>query len=223
MNSFVENRTSSSTRAILQLSKYDDDQVIASTFAVHTDKKGYFMLVWRNSEIEAFLDVTGLVAAFLLPPVTGKIQYVAFIYTLYTCTHNSTSFSTIRPQNTKQFLTLVGDGSVEFASAVSAIQRIFRFMAQSFVAGELRPSPSPTLNDMRTIHLESRFVTPTEHNIFLDYPLTDVIDPRHILQAFVDTGKFKYTEDNVISCEELQYEEEDECVDLLIFHSQIGG
>lgn len=125
------------------------------------------------------------------------------------------SFTAGRPHFTKQYVTLIGEGNEDFKSALSAIQRIFRFMAQRFTAGELRPTVSPSLNGIQAMRLETRFVTPVEHNIFESVELTDIIDPKHILRNIIDTDKFSFTADNLVICEELVNDREEKYVSFL--------
>lgn len=113
------------------------------------------------------------------------------------------SLNSSRPLLSKQYVTLIGPHNAQFAAAVSAMDRIFNYMAAEFPVGELRRNPSPPISLMDTIQLDTRYLTPTDQAMFSDCPLSNDIDPHHVLQSIVDGGKYRYTVDNVVTCEEL--------------------
>lgn len=79
IDSFSGVRKVSEIRSVQQLARYDDDHLIANTFDVLADQAGYFVLIWKGTQTEVYLDVTGLVVDFVLPPVTPKIRFVPFL------------------------------------------------------------------------------------------------------------------------------------------------
>jgi hypothetical protein len=46
---------------------------------------------------------------------------------------------------------------------------------------------------------QTRFLTPTMYNVFPEVPVLAQFDPDHVLARLIDTGRFKFTEDNIVS------------------------
>jgi len=82
-------------------------------------------------------------------------------------------------------------------------------MDESFIPGELRPYDCARAADMEAIIAGTRLVTPVEGSIWesASRALTSAIDPDNVLQAVVKTGKYRFTEDNVVVYQEMVADE----------------
>ena len=100
----------------------------------------------------------------------------------------------------KQKVTLCGHDSACFHDSCSAFARIHRFVDENFGMGDVRPLGTTMFEDMDTITAETRVLTPRESNTWkpkLD-ELTAFIHPDNVLRSLVDSGKYQFTEDNIV-------------------------
>ena len=100
----------------------------------------------------------------------------------------------------KQKVTLCGHDSVCFRDSCSAFARIHRFVDENFSVGDVRPQGTTNFADMDAITAETRVLTPKDSNVWkpkLD-ELTPFIDPDDVLRSIVCSGKYQFTEDNIV-------------------------
>ncbi|KAH7909520.1 hypothetical protein BJ138DRAFT_1114909 [Hygrophoropsis aurantiaca] len=181
-------------RQKIQLSAYDDDEKIEASFMVHrgfNDK--YTLLLWRDSGAEVVLDVQGYIASMMVPPLSAK-------------RHSNWR----NPLALKQNVTLVGV-TPKFASACSALERLYRFFEQGFGRDQLRKWQLTTVgSSLPAITSSTRFVSPVAE---LDlWPnglplLTDDKDRENVIRQWVGEGKAVLTEDNVVSYTEVKFDD----------------
>jgi hypothetical protein len=100
----------------------------------------------------------------------------------------------------KQKVTLCGHNSKYFHDSLQAVGRIHRFIDENFPVGEVRPLGLTTVGSMDTITAETRIVTPNYSTTWTPRPdaLGSSIDPDNLLRSIVHSGKYKFTEDNIV-------------------------
>ena len=109
-------------------------------------------------------------------------------------------------RNTRQNITIVGIGNPAFDSALSVLQRFYRLIDQSHPVGTMKPFLTTKVLDTPAFTAEARFLTPIEESGAFateGYYLRPSQDPHHVLQGFVGSGNFLYTEDNHVEFSEL--------------------
>jgi hypothetical protein len=105
-------------------------------------------------------------------------------------------------------LSVVGPDDHSFKKAVSALRRIYAFFEESFPEGVMRPYVRSVVGTIDAIVAQTWFITPSEHSVFPEVPILVQFDPENILAGLVDTGRFKFTEDNVVSFFEIISEDD---------------
>lgn len=68
-----------------------------------------------------------------------------------------------------------------------------------FVEGVMQPHVCEVVGTVDAILAQMRFITPIAYNAFPEVSVVPQFDPDHVLAGLVDTGCFKFTEDNVVS------------------------
>lgn len=95
-------------------------------------------------------------------------------------------------------LSVIGPDDPLFKWAVSALHRIYTFFEESFAEGVMRPYISHAIGTVDAILAQTRFITPSMYNVFIDVPVLQQFDPDHVLAELVETGHFKFTDNNVV-------------------------
>jgi len=167
------------------------------TFRVKTMAGGYTFLVWGDTGDEVVLDIVGFIAACELPPVTCKKRF------------NSANNRTL-----VYSLSLAGPGDPLFKKALSAHRRIYKIFEESLAEGVLHPYVAHTVGDLDRVLAETRFITPTKHNPFMEGSIPDSYDPDGILADLVAGGKFTFTEDNTLSFSQIVQDSEEKLMKL---------
>jgi hypothetical protein len=116
-------------------------------------------------------------------------------------------------------LSVIGPVDPSFKKAVSALRRIYAFFEESFAEGVMRPHVGHVVGTLDGILAQTRFITPSAYSVFHEAPVSQQFDPDHVLAGLVDTGHFKFTEDNVVSFFQIISEHDGYvlCVDLLLY------
>ncbi|KAH7903828.1 hypothetical protein BJ138DRAFT_1120010 [Hygrophoropsis aurantiaca] len=192
---FEKARMNSSERQKVQLSAYDDDEKIESSFIIRrTPDQKYSLLLWRDSEREVVLDVQGFISQSMLPPLTSR--------------HSSWR----NPLSLKQNTTLLGT-TAKFSSACAALERLYRHFEQSFGKDQLKkwalPSVGSTDSAMPAIMSATRFVSPTSdlHLWPSALPLlTDAMDVDGVVKTWVGEGRMAFTDDNYVRYTEMKFD-----------------
>jgi hypothetical protein len=66
-------RAETTDRKRLQMNLYDDDEAINRHFCIRKSAENkYGVLLWRDSEQEVIFDVQGVLAKFMLPPLSQR-------------------------------------------------------------------------------------------------------------------------------------------------------
>ncbi|KAG2134073.1 hypothetical protein DEU56DRAFT_913743 [Suillus clintonianus] len=184
-------RLNSSERKKLQLSLYDDDEIILRSFFVRKSIDGkYGVLLWRDSEQEVVFDVQGLLAKFMLPPLSRQ-RYG----------------STQRPLLLRQNATLLA-ATDSFGRSSSALGHLFRFFEQQFGQGQVRPWSPVNMGVAEAISADTRYVSPrSELSLWSDalpqlqeFPL---LDKNNVIRNWVEEGNVAFTEDNFVDYSEV--------------------
>ena len=105
----------------------------------------------------------------------------------------------------RQNTTIVGMGNPTFDSALSALQRIYHLMDQSFPIGALKPFKPTKVLDTPAFTAEAQFLTLIEESgAFASngYHLQSLQDPHHVLCGYIGSGKYSYMEDNHVESSE---------------------
>ncbi|EDR09893.1 uncharacterized protein LACBIDRAFT_318200 [Laccaria bicolor S238N-H82] len=185
LNTLTDARAWSEEHRYVQLSEYDDDELIRDQFCVK--KKGrYSYVVWKKEagQPEVVLNISGFVVSSFFGPINRHVNL----------------------RITRQNITIVGLGNPAFNSALSVLRRIYRLLDQSHPIGAMQPFRSTKVLDTPAFTAEARFLTSIEDvEAFATdgYSLRHSQDPQHILQSCVGSGKFAYTEDNHVELSEL--------------------
>lgn len=63
----------------------------------------------------------------------------------------------------------------------------------------MRPYISHAIGTVDAILAQTRFITPSMYNVFIDVSVLQQFDPDHVLAELVKTGHFKFMDNNVVS------------------------
>jgi hypothetical protein len=96
-------------------------------------------------------------------------------------------------------LSVVGPDDCSFKKAVSALHQIYAFFEDSFSEGVMRPHIQSEVGILNAIMAQTCFIMSTMYNVFPEVPVLPQFDPDNILGQLIDTGHFKFTEDNIVS------------------------
>ncbi|KIM84225.1 hypothetical protein PILCRDRAFT_6500 [Piloderma croceum F 1598] len=181
-------RAESETHKSYQLGDFDDDQKIRRSFKVQVGRENYAFLVWRDTGEEVVLQVQGLLMACSLPPVSSRTKFPA---------HHAHVI--------KQSVTICGDNCKSFGTALAALRRIHQYIDENFSVGVVRGFKISNSASLDTIVAATRVLTPAESKVWSPVeggPSTD-IDPENVLRDLINTGKYLFTEDNVVAYSEM--------------------
>ena len=103
-----------------------------------------------------------------------------------------------------QLISLVGGQVERFQNAVNALHRIYNYFEQSFSASEVRPLEPKTIGPMLAFGARTRYLTPMNGNIWpiVTDHMTMSINPDGVLQGILNTGKYVFSEDNLVTYSE---------------------
>jgi hypothetical protein len=160
---------------------------------------GYTFLVWKDTGDEVVLDIVAFIADCDLPPVTKKNGIAMSILSMFQWLMEQLRYNTANNRNLLYSLSLVGPGDPLFKKALSALRRIHGYFDESFAEGVPRPRPAHTVGELDGVLVETRFITPVNNNPFMVDSIPDGYDPDGVLAGLVAGGKFKFTEDNIIT------------------------
>jgi hypothetical protein len=105
----------------------------------------------------------------------------------------------------KQSVTICGDNCKSFRTALSALRRIHQYVDENFSVGVVRGFEISNSAGLDTLLAGTRILTPVESKVWSPVqggPST-AIDPEGVLRDLVDTGKYLFTEDNVVAYSEM--------------------
>jgi hypothetical protein len=105
----------------------------------------------------------------------------------------------------KQSVTICGGDSKSFHTALSALRRIHQYVDENFSIGVVRGFEISNSAGFDSIVAGTRLLTPADSKVWSSVqggPST-LIDPEHVLRDLVETGKYLFTEDNVVSYSEM--------------------
>ena len=105
----------------------------------------------------------------------------------------------------KQSVTICGNNCKSFGMALSALRRIHQYMDENFSMGVVRGFEISNSTGLDTIVAATRILTPAESKVWSPVqggPSTD-IDPENVLRDLIDSGKYLFTEDNVVAYSEM--------------------
>ena len=101
----------------------------------------------------------------------------------------------------KQSVTMCGGDCKSFYTALSALRRIHQYVDENFSMGVVHGFELLNSAGFDTIVAGTRLLTPVASQGWRSVqggPST-VIDPEHVLRDLLETGKYLFTEDNVVS------------------------
>jgi hypothetical protein len=199
LDGFADYRAKVHARRKLQLNQYDNDTSIAVNFRLHQTADNQTILVWRDTGEEVVLDVQGLVAKHSLPPWKAAFRYVfrrhPAVHLISLCRHNDR-----RAHLFRQCVSVVGPGSAHFSRALSAMQRIYKYFGQSFAADVVNPLQSLLFEGLPCIEAGTRYLTLSKHSpTSQTSPIPPSIDPDGVLYKYVQSGQYRFTEDNLVN------------------------
>jgi len=96
---------------------------------------------------------------------------------------------------------MCGGDCKSFYTALSALRRIHQFVDENFSVGVVRGFELSNTAGFDTIVAGTRLLTPIASKVWksIQGGPTTVIDPDHVLRDLLETGKYLFTEDNVVS------------------------
>jgi len=105
----------------------------------------------------------------------------------------------------KQSVTICGDNCKSFHTALAALRRIHQYMDENFSVGVVRGFEISNSAGLDTLVAATRILTPVESKIWspVEGGPSANIDPENVLRDLIDTGKYLFTEDNVVAYSEM--------------------
>jgi len=100
----------------------------------------------------------------------------------------------------KQSVTICGDDCKSFHTALSTLRRIHQYVDENFSIGVVRGFEISNSAGFDTIVGGTRLLTPVESKVWSSVqggPSVE-IDPEHVLRDLIETGRYQFTEDNVV-------------------------
>jgi hypothetical protein len=118
---------------------------------------------------------------------------------------NLCRFPTHRAHTIKQMVTLCGPGSGLFIAALSALKRIHQYIDESFSVGVVCGYEISNSAGLDTVVAGTHILTPTDSKVWavINEGPPATIDPDNVLRTIMNTGKYQYTEDNVVAYSEM--------------------
>ncbi|KIM83356.1 hypothetical protein PILCRDRAFT_7287 [Piloderma croceum F 1598] len=172
----------SETHGSFQLAAFDDDTKIQKLFKVLVGRENYTFLVWRDTGEEVVLQVQGLLVACSLPPLSSRSKPPI------KCAHIM-----------KQSVMICGDDCKSFHTVLSALRRI-QYVDENFSIGVVHGFEISNSAGFNTIMASTHLLTPVESKMWssIQEGPSMVIDPKHVLRDLVKTGRYQFTEDNIV-------------------------
>jgi hypothetical protein len=198
-------RKGSKSHGQYQLSAFDNDVKIQKLLKVEDGPSGLSFLLWREMNEEVVLQLQGLLLSCALPPITNRT--VGHTVIIVSCYLLVSRFPIHRAQTLKQMVTLCGPNSEHFKASFSALKQIHGYIDKNFAVGEVHPFEATSTADIKTIVAGTQLLTPSENNPWATRYLMPAIDPDNVLRGLVHGGKYKFTEDNVVTYLEMMYDE----------------
>ncbi|KAF8075925.1 hypothetical protein FPV67DRAFT_1664243 [Lyophyllum atratum] len=119
-------------------------------------------LEWRGTGEEVVLDVSGIIGAAALPPIT---KYAKF-----------------NPANRHDI----------------ALAMIHQYFDEHLQEGQLRPLNAHSLGGVDALYAGTRFLTPSEQNVFSTADIPDGYDPDGVLRDILGAEEYAFTDDNIV-------------------------
>ncbi|KAF8057094.1 hypothetical protein FPV67DRAFT_1453586 [Lyophyllum atratum] len=174
-------RETSPEHGAFQLCKYDTLDKVRQEFQVQSKPGGYMFLEWRGTGEEVVLDVSGIIGATVLPPIT---KYAKF-----------------NPANRRDIMmsvSLVAFENPQFQRALKALAMIHQYFDEHLQEGQLRPLNAHTVGGVDALYAGTRFITPLEQNVFSTADIPDGYDPDRVLHDILGAGEYVFTDDNIV-------------------------
>jgi hypothetical protein len=105
----------------------------------------------------------------------------------------------------KQSVTICGDNCKSFHTALAALRRIHQYMDENFSVGVVRGFEISNSAGLDTLVAATRILTPAESKVWnpVEAGPSVNIDPDNVLRDLIETGKYLFTEDNVVAYSEM--------------------
>ncbi|KAF8058010.1 hypothetical protein FPV67DRAFT_1676827 [Lyophyllum atratum] len=174
-------RETSPEHGAFQLCKYNTLDKVRQEFQVQSKPGGYMFLEWRGTGEEVVLDVSGIIGATVLPPIT---KYAKF-----------------NPANRRDIMmsvSLVAFENPQFQRALKALAMIHQYFDEHLQEGQLRPLNAHTVGGVDALYAGTRFITPLEQNVFSTADIPDGYDPDRVLHDILGAGEYVFTDDNIV-------------------------
>ena len=104
-----------------------------------------------------------------------------------------------------QSVTLIGPNCDGFSKGLAAVKSIYRYAEQQFASGAVAAFEPPSAVDQPAFRPQTRYLTPSHGPTpWVDVSIPQVIDPHGILEAFVKSKHYRFTDDNLVTFHECQ-------------------